>query len=118
LLYCYDLESRSQEELLRLVKDNPTVFVKCTFRVSTTSDGQQIYYGQLPTPDSPDIDIPGQVRGVFDGDLIVLELQRSAYVLSDEQLDEDILIFGYIRGEHNLKLRLHTTICRVDFAQS
>ena len=99
MLYFNDLDTRPPEELLKLVEDNPTVYVKCTLRVSHRN-GQKSYYGQLPTPDSPDIDIPGQVCGVFDGDVIVLELKQRACARDNEQQEEEILFFGHIKGKH------------------
>ena len=98
----YDLDTHQPEELLKLVKDNPAVYVKCTFRV-THSNGQKRYSGQLPTPDSPDIDIPGQVCGVFDGDVIVLELKQGVCVRGDKQHEDEIILFGYIKGKHIFK---------------
>ena len=100
--YCHDIEAFPQEELLKLVKENPTDFIKCTFRVGTSGQ-QHRYYGQLPTPDSPDIDIPGRVQGVYEDDVVVLELQPRVWV-QNEGGQEEILIFGYIKGKHNFKL--------------
>ena len=93
------LEAFPPEELLKLLRDNPNLFMKCSFRVDN-SGRQPKYCGQLPTPDSPDIHIPGRVRGVYEDDVIVLEIQPSALV-KDRELQEQVLMLGYIRGKYN-----------------
>ena len=77
------------EELLKLLKENPTLYTKCTLHIDT-SGRQRRYYGQLPTPDSPDIRILGPVRQVYEDDLVVLQDQ-----------EEEINGVGYQKGEHN-----------------
>lgn len=99
--YCYLIETFKQEELLNMIEENPTLFIKCTFRVDT-SGRQRKYYGQLPTPDSVDIQILGRVRGVYEDDIVVLELEQSTLV-NEEGKEEKIIIpgCGHIKGKHN-----------------
>ncbi|CAB4019283.1 Hypothetical predicted protein, partial [Paramuricea clavata] len=77
-----------KEELLKLLREDPARFIKCTFRIDT-SGRQRRYYGQLPTPDSPNIRILGPVRGVYEDDIVVLELQGQ---------QEGISCLGYEKG--------------------
>ena len=97
LLFFYDVEAFPQEELLKLVKENSNLFTKCSFRKDPLSQ-QQKYYGELPTPDSPDIHIPGRVRGVQEDDVIVVELQPIARARDEKQQDQ-VITFGCIKGE-------------------
>ena len=88
-----------------MLKENPTLYTKCTFRVDTSSR-QRKYYGQLPTPDSPDIQISWCVREarVFEDDIVVLELPPSARVRGTERQDEEFAesdIVKNIQGKHN-----------------
>ena len=90
----------SQEGLLKMIKENPFSFIKCTFRVDT-SGKQSRHYGQLPAPDSPDIQIPGRVEGVYEDDIVVLELLPNFIVRGEQGQVEDIITFGRIRGKYN-----------------
>ena len=85
-----------------MINENPTLFKKCTLRVNT-SGRQRKYYGQLPTPDSSDIQILGRVRGVYEDDIVVLKLEESTLV-NEEGKEEKIIIpeFGQIQGKQNI----------------
>ena len=104
--HCYLTElTFKQGELLNMIEENPTLFIKCNLRVDT-SGRQRKYYGRLPTPDTPDIQIFGSVRGVYEDDIVVLELGQSTSV-SEEGKEEKIIIpeFGQIKGKHDI---IHT----------
>lgn len=83
-----------------MIKENPTSFVKCTFRIDT-SGKQSRHYGQLPAPDSPDIQIPGRVEGVYEDDIVVLELLPSLFVPDEHGRIEDVITLGCIKGKCN-----------------
>jgi hypothetical protein len=101
LLFFYDTEAFPQEELLKLLRGDSNLYIRCTFRKDTSSRQQQ-YRGELPTPDSPDIHIPGgRVRGVQEDDIVVLELQPIARARDEKQQDQ-VLVFGYIKGKFPL----------------
>lgn len=89
----------SREGLLKMIEDNPTSYIKCTFRVDT-SGKQSRYCGQVPAPDSPDIQIPGRVEGVYEDDIVLLELQPS-FVVPGKQGEEEVIRFGCIKGKYN-----------------
>ena len=72
-------------------------FTMCTFRINS-GVGSQKYYGNLPTPDSPDIQIPGRVRGVYEDDVVVLEVHPSAWLGSEDGKEAECVTFGYIKG--------------------
>ncbi len=99
--FFYDIEEIPQEELLKLLQGNSSLFTKCTFRIDTVSR-QQSYYGQLPTPDSPDIRIPGRVRRVQEDDVVVLELQPIARARDEKEQQQEPIIFGYIKGNKEI----------------
>ena len=66
-----------------------------------TSIRPQGYSGRLPTPDSPDIKIPGRVRGVYEDDVVVLELQPDIRTRDEVVQRKETVVLGYIKGEHN-----------------
>ena len=104
--FCTGIES-SPEELLKLLTENPNQFTKCSFRVDTSIRPVR-YCGHLPTPDSPDIKIPGRVRGVYEDDVVVLELQPDARARDEEGQRKETAVVGSIKGEcHFLFLRLN-----------
>ena len=102
LLLTYCIEA-SPEELMKLLEGNRNRFTKCSFRVNT-SVRQRGYCGRLPTPDSPDIKIPGRVRGVYEDDVVVLEIQPDTRAHDEEGQRKETAVFGYIRGENNKKI--------------
>ena len=93
----------SPQELMKLLEENPARFTKCSFRVDTSVHPQG-YFGRVPAPDSPDIKIPGRVRGVYEDDVVVLELQPSAKARDEKELKEGTVVIGYVKGEHNFRL--------------
>ncbi|XP_028391332.1 LOW QUALITY PROTEIN: uncharacterized protein LOC114516140 [Dendronephthya gigantea] len=93
----HDIDAFPREELANLVQRNPLLFTMCTFRINS-GVGSQHYYGNLPTPDSPDIQIPGRIRGVYEDDVVMLEVQPSAWVQSEDGQKAECVTFGYIKG--------------------
>ena len=89
---------KDKKELLDLIKGNPNQFIKCSFRID--SRRQQRYHGHLPTPDSPDVRIPGDIRGVHEDDVVVVELP-------DKRGQEDGEIFGSIKGKFSRTGRIY-----------
>ena len=104
--FCTGMEP-SPEELLKLVAKIPTQFTKCSFRVDTTVRPPG-YCGRLPTPDSPDIKIPGRVRGVYEDDVVVLEIQTDAGTRNEKGQRKGTVVHGHIKGEHNFMYSLRS----------
>ena len=97
----------SPEELLKLLTGNPNQFTKCSFRVDTSTRPVR-YCGHLPTPDGPDIKIPGRVRGVYEDDVVVLELLSDVRARDEEGQRKETAVVGHIKGErHFIFLRLN-----------
>ena len=103
---CTGMEA-SPEELLKFLAKNPTQFTKCSFRVDTTVRPPG-YCGRLPTPDSPDIKIPGRVRGVYEDDVVVLEIQPDAKTRNEKGQRKGTVVHGYIKGEHDFMYSLRS----------
>ena len=78
-----DTEANNPDELLKLLNANPASYTKCLFRIDS-SGRQQICYGQVPEPDSPDVLIPGRVRCIYEGDLVVVEMQEDKALVHGE----------------------------------
>ena len=100
LLLTYCVEA-SPQELWKLLEGDPARFIKCSFRVEINVR-QRGYSGRLPTPDSPDVKIPGRVRGVYEDDVVVLELHPDARARDEEGQRKEIAVVGYIKGEYSL----------------
>ena len=80
-----------------MVEKNPNLFIKCTLRIDT-SGRQWKYYGQLPSRDSPDIQILGRVRGAYEDDIIVLKLDEITLV-NKERKEKKIITSGQMQGK-------------------
>ena len=99
--------------MIALLQEDPTHFTKCTFRVDIITRGRS-YHGELPTPDSPNIHIPGFIRGVFEDDFVVLELQPSAEMKDEEgQVERSV---GIYKGIHKItQLNILMLLCWDNF---
>ncbi|XP_028391339.1 helicase with zinc finger domain 2-like isoform X2 [Dendronephthya gigantea] len=113
----HDIDEFPREELLKLLQGNQTRFTKCCFRTDNSSRPPR-HYGHLPTPDSPDIHIPGRARGVYEDDVVVLELQPRATLRSGDGREQETLYVGYIRGvlRQLIKPKERQFVCTVDRA--
>lgn len=89
----------SPQELMKLLNGNPDRFTKCSFRIDT-SVRPQGYYGCLPAPDSPDIKILGQCRGVYEDDIVVLDLQPDAKARDEKGQRQETAVVGHMKGEY------------------
>lgn len=91
------------------VNNKPHKYKKVRIQVELRQN-QRFYYGRLPTPDSPDIVIPGQVRGIFEDDLVVIKIKR-------KRLDDYSKYFGSIKGMHCVLLTFSNHFGKVTFYQ-
>ena len=91
-----DTQAYKPDQLLTLLKANPEVYSQCTFRIDS-SGRQRKYYGQVPDPDSPDIHIPGRVRGAYEDDQVVIEMQQNVLLDQGDVQPKRGFIIGKLR---------------------
>lgn len=108
-----DQECLDSEYLLRLLKDKPELYRKCTLRVG--SDRAQTLYGELPDAESEDIVIEGHTRQTFDRDEVVVELSKEPTNNYSGEGGSPERPRGKIRGilRHRTNLRERQFVCKL-----
>ncbi|XP_068672377.1 3'-5' exoribonuclease HELZ2-like isoform X2 [Montipora foliosa] len=108
-----DQECLNSEYLLRLLKDEPELYRKCTLRVA--SDRAQTLYGELPDAESEDLLIEGSAKQTFDRDEVVVRLSKEPTNNCSDDGGSPERPRGKIQGilRHRTHLRERQFVCKV-----
>ncbi|XP_068761782.1 3'-5' exoribonuclease HELZ2-like isoform X3 [Montipora capricornis] len=108
-----DQECLNSEYLLRLLKDEPELYRKCTLRVG--SDRAQTLYGELSDTESEDLLLEGDTRQTFDRDEVVVKLSKEPTNSYSGDGGSPERLRGKIRGilRHRTNLRERQFVCKI-----